>query len=133
MPRIATRHAHQLAYRQRFSVGVRMVGCLLLIAGSIVLAAMMVRARERSISETSWLTVSIGLAVALCGAVLLCGERGKLIDREHKTITRWWGIVRPLWRSTRDVQPYQAVVVESSEEASVTRWRVSLLGDRVDR
>jgi hypothetical protein len=133
MPRIATRHAHQLAYRQRFSVGVRMFGCLLLIAGSIVLAATVVKARQRSISDTRWLTVSICLVVAACGAVFLWGEHGKRIDREHKAVTRWWGVGRPLWRRTRDMQPYQAVVVERCEDASVTRWRVSLFGDPAER
>jgi hypothetical protein len=133
MPRIATRHAHQLAYRQRFSVGVRMFGCLLLLAGSIVLAATIAKARQRSTSETPWLTVSIGLVLAVCGAVLLCGERGKRIDRQYKTVTRWWGIVIPLWRRTRDLQPFQALVVESREEASVPRWRVSLFGAPAER
>ncbi|HWB14009.1 MAG TPA: hypothetical protein VG826_32585 [Pirellulales bacterium] len=131
MPRIATRHPHQLAYRQRFSLGVRMFGCLVLLAGGIVLAATITRARGRSVSDTPWLTLSMGFAVAAWGAILLWGERGKLIDREQRTVTRWWGIARPLWQRTRDVRPYQAVAVESSGEASPTRWRVSLFADQV--
>jgi drug/metabolite transporter (DMT)-like permease len=130
MPRVATRHAHQLAFRQRFSVGVRMLGCLLLIAGGIVLVATILKTRGPSLSGTPWLTVSIGFVLAGCGVVLLYGERGKLIDREQRTVARWWGIVRPLWYRTRDLQPYRAVVVESCGDQSAARWHVSLFADQ---
>jgi hypothetical protein len=133
MPRIATRHAHQLAYRQRFSVGVRMVGCLVLIAGSIVLVAAVAEVTEDSISKTAWLGVSLGCALVVVGTVLLCGERGKLIDREQGTVTRWWGIVRPWWHSTRDMREYQALSVEAYDVAGVARWRVNLCGSQAER
>ncbi|HEV3340857.1 MAG TPA: hypothetical protein VG125_10890 [Pirellulales bacterium] len=133
MPRVATRHAHQLAYRQRFSVGVRMFGCLVLIAGSIVLAAAVAEATKESISKTAWLAVSLGCLLAVSGTTLLCGQRGKLIDREQGTVTRWWGVVRPLWRSTRDMRGYQAIAVESHEVAGLARWRVNLCGAQGER
>jgi hypothetical protein len=132
MPRIATRHAHRLAYRQRFSVGVRMLGCLVLLAGCMVLAAVAAEATKGAMSKTSWLAVSLGLLLAICGAVLLAGERGKLIDREERTVTRWWGIARPLWYHTREVRAFQAVGIDPYHEAGVIRYRVCLCGAQIE-
>ena len=96
MPRIATRHAHQLAYRRRFSLGVRMLGCLVMLAGALVLIAAGAEAAEGSISPSFWLATSLGTVLFICGAALFWGERGKLLDRESRTLKCWWGIGFPL-------------------------------------
>lgn len=133
MPRIATRHAHKLAYRQRFSLGVRMLGCLVLLAGAIVLAAVVAELVKGSISKTVWFAVSLGCLLVACGGALFAGARGKLIDREARTVTFWWGIVWPLAGTSYDLQPYQAVGVEAYDDAGLMRWRVSLWNAQSDR
>lgn len=132
MPRIATRHPDQLAFRQRFSVALRMFGCLVLLAGGMMLAATISAAREETMTGRSWLMVVIGLLLVACGTVLLAGERGKLIDREKRTITDWWGIVRPLWHRTWSVQSHQVVAVEHDEALGIARWRVTLYGPEAE-
>jgi hypothetical protein len=126
MPRIATRHPDQLAFRQRFSVALRMFGCLVLLAGSMVVAATISAAMEETMTGRLWLMVVIGLLLIVCGAVLLAGERGKLIDREKRTVTDWWGIVRPLWHRTWSVHSHQVVAVEHDQAQGIARWRVTL-------
>lgn len=126
MPRIATRHTHIIAYRQRFSLGVRMLGCLVLLAGTIVMAAAVVELAKGLMSQAVWLMASLGCLLVACGALLFCGERGKLFDREARTVTFWWGVVWPLWRTIHDLQPYPAIGVEPHDEAGLARWRVSL-------
>lgn len=130
MPRIATRNPHQLAFRQRFSVGVRMLGCLVLLAGSLVLVAAAAEAAKGDLLKTFWLAIALGLTLVICGAVLLAGERGKLIDSEQRTLKRWWGIVWPLWHSTRDLSTFQTVVMESHDDGGIVHWRVTLLGEQ---
>jgi hypothetical protein len=128
MPRIATRNPHQLAYRQRFSVGVRMLGCLVLLAGTLVLIAAAAEAAKGDFSKTFWLAMALGIILVICGAVLLAGERGKVIDREQRTVNSWWAVGCPLWYSTRDVQTFEAVVIETYDDVGIIRWCVNLCG-----
>lgn len=126
MPRIATRHAHKLAYRQRFSLGVRMLGCLVMLAGAMVLAAALAEVVKGSPLKSVWLMFSLGCLLVACGAILFCGERGKLIDREARTLTCWRGAVWPLFRRQHDLHAYNAIGVQSRDQAGLRRWCVVL-------
>ncbi|HET6879946.1 MAG TPA: hypothetical protein VFI31_07315 [Pirellulales bacterium] len=135
MPRIATRHAHKLAYRRRFSLGVRMIGCLILLAGAIVLAAALAELVKASTSPSLYLMTALGVVLFVVGATLFCGERGKLIDRQGRVLKCWWGAILPLRRTYYDLQPYQAVGIQPLAEAGTNRWRVCLWngqGERLD-
>lgn len=126
MPRIATRNAFRLAYRQRFGAGVRMLGCLLLLCGTIVIMSAVADAfKEASRAHVARLSV-LGSLLVLIGAPLLWGERGKVVDRQERKFTTWLGMVRPLWRTTHDLQPYQSVKADPYDAAGVVRWRVYL-------
>ena len=63
MPRIATRHAHKLAYRQRFSLGVRMLGCLVMLTGAMLLAAVLAEMVKGSPSKSVWVMLALGLVL----------------------------------------------------------------------
>ena len=126
MPRIATRNAYRLAYRQRFSVGVRMLGCLVLLAGSIVIVAAIADAMKGSSPAHLVRMGMLGGVLVLIGAPLFCGQRGKVFDRQTRSYTTWLGIFRPLWRTTRDLQAFQSVKADAYDAAGVVRWRVYL-------
>lgn len=135
MPRIATRHAHKLAYRRRFSLVVRMIGCLILLAGAIVLAAALAELVKGSLSRPLYLMTGCGVLLFTCGAVLFWGERGKSLDRQTRTLKCWWSVIIPLRRGFHDLQHYQAVGVQSRLDAGLSRWRVTLWnpqGERLD-
>ncbi|MGH7137332.1 MAG: hypothetical protein ACREHD_16435, partial [Pirellulales bacterium] len=93
MPRIATRHAHKLAYRRRLSLGVRMLGCLILLAGAMVLAAALAEVVKGPLSRSVGLMIGLGVLLFVCGAGLFWGEHGKLLDRESRTLRCWWGVI----------------------------------------
>lgn len=126
MPRIATRHAHKLAYRRRLSLGVRMLGCLVMLAGAIVLAAALAEFAKGPLSREARLMVSLGVVLSLVGASLFCGERGILIDRETRTLKRWWGVIVPLRRAFDDISQYQAVGFCACADSALPCWRVCL-------
>ncbi|HVX15294.1 MAG TPA: hypothetical protein VHC22_29160 [Pirellulales bacterium] len=126
MPRIATRHAHQLAYRRRFSLGVRMLGCLVLLAGTLLMAAALVGIASGPMTNSIRVMGLVGALLFLAGAALFCGERGMLFDLETRTLRRWWGIVFPLIRSVHDLNLYQDVEVQPHDAAGLVRWRVAL-------
>lgn len=126
MPRIATRNAFRLAYRQRFSMGVRMLGCLVLLAGSIVIVAAVAEAAKGASPGHIARMGALGGALVLIGGPLFCGERGKVFDRQARTMTSWLGMFRPLWRNMRDLQPYQSVKADAYVAAGAVRWRVYL-------
>ncbi|HVA51757.1 MAG TPA: hypothetical protein VNH11_35780 [Pirellulales bacterium] len=135
MPRIATRHAHRLAYRQRFSVGLRMLGCLVLLAGTIVLVATLAEVAKGASRTTVARMAVLGSMLVLIGGPLFCGERGKLFDRQTRTLTSWLGVFRPLWRTTLDLSHYQSVGIETYDEGGVSRWQVrfsNAQGERLD-
>lgn len=124
MPRIETRRAHQLAYRQRFSRPVRWLGCAGLMAGVfLMLTPWMSRGRPAASPRTS----AAGLLMIVVGAGLLWGRRGKLIDREAGTISFWWGAPWALARTTYELAAFQSLVVAPREEGGRLRWRVALL------
>lgn len=125
MPRIETRRAHQLAYRQRFSRPVRRLGCAGLIAG-VFLALMPWMSRGRP-ADTSTRTSAGGFLMIAVGAGLLWGRRGKLIDREAGTISVWWGAPWALARTTYELVAFQSLVVAPHDEGGRLRWRVALL------
>lgn len=126
MPRIATRHAHKLAYRRRLSLGLRMLGCLVTLAGAIVLAAALAELAKGALLRQAWLMIVSGAALFLSGAALFCGERGLLIDRETRTVKRWWGVVLPLRSTCDDISHYHAVGFFPSADTALPRWRVCL-------
>jgi hypothetical protein len=133
MPRIATRHAHKLAYRQRFSLGVRMLGCLVMLAGAMLLAAALAEVVKGSHSKSVWVMLSLGLVLVAGGTPLFLGERGKLIDREARTLTCWRGAFWRLFRTHYDLQPYQAVGVQRHDDAGQSRWSVELWNAQGER
>lgn len=135
MPRIATRNAYRLAYRQRFSVGVRMLGCLVMLAGSIVIVAAIAEAAKGASRAHLVRMGVLGGVLVLIGVPLFCGERGKVFDRQTRSFTTWLGVFRPLWRRTRDLQAYQSVKADAYDAAGVVRWRVYLTnsqGEQLD-
>lgn len=132
MPRIESRRADQLAYRQRFSRPVRWLGCAGLIAGVfLALAPWLGRGQAPGSSAR---TSTGGLLVIAAGAGLLWGRRGKLIDREAGTISFWWGAPWALARTTYELAAFQSLVVAPyEEEGSRLRWRVALLAADEER
>lgn len=133
MPRIAIRHAHKLAYRRRLSLGLRMLGCLVMLAGAIVLAAALAELAKGPPSREARLMIALGPVLFFSGATFFCGERGLLIDRETRTLKRWWGVLLPLWRTLDDISHYQAIGVVSSPDAALRRWRVCLFDAQAER
>lgn len=132
MPRIETRRAHQLAYRQRFSRPVRWLGCAGLIAG-MFLALMPWISRGRP-ADASTRGSAGGFLMIAVSAGLLWGRRGKLIDREAGTISFWWGAPWALARTTYELAAFQSLVVAPHDEGGRLRWRVALLAadERLD-
>lgn len=126
MPRIAIRHAHRLAYRRRLSLGLRMLGCLVMLAGAIVSAAALAEAAKGPLSREARLMIVFGVVLFLPGTTLFCGERGMLIDRETRSLKRWWSVVLPLRRTFDDISHYQAVGVYASADPLSSRWHVCL-------
>ncbi|HQU43114.1 MAG: hypothetical protein B7Z73_04505 [Planctomycetia bacterium 21-64-5] len=112
-----------------------MLGCLVLLAGTIVLVATVAEVAKGASRTTVARMAVLGCGLVLIGGPLFCGERGKLFDRQCRTMTSWLGMFRPLWRTTLDLSPYQSVGIETYDEAGVTRWHVHLLnaqGERLD-
>lgn len=135
MPRIAIRHAHKLAYRRRLSLGPRMLGCLVMLAGAIVMAAALAEAAKGQSSREALLMIVFGPLLFAAGATLFCGERGLLIDRETRTLKRWWSVIVPLWRTLDDISQYQAAGCCLNADTALPRWRVCLFnaqGERIE-
>ncbi|HJT34743.1 MAG TPA: hypothetical protein VJ783_22135 [Pirellulales bacterium] len=131
MPRIETRQAHQLAYRQRFSRPVRWLGCAGLMTG-VFLALMPWIFRSRP-GDASTRTSAGALLLTAVSAGLWWGRRGKLIDREAGTISFWWGAPWALARTTYELAAFQSLVVAPHEEGGRLCWRVALLAADEER
>ena len=133
MPRIETRRAHQLAYRQRFSRPLRWLGCAGLLVGIFLTMAPWME-RDRPVDTSTRISAGALLLIAT-GAILLWGRRGKLFDREAGTICFWWGAPWVLARTTYELAAFQSLVVAPYEHGGRLRWRVALLaaeGERLD-
>lgn len=45
------------------------------------------------------------------GVALALGRRGIVIDRDARTLTKWWGPGRPLWRRAYGLEPITRITV----------------------
>jgi hypothetical protein len=65
--------------------------------------------RAQAPLETRVVVPLVGGAVFLFGIVLTFGRCGTCIDRQAGTLTRWWGLTGPWWRTTVSLQGIQHV------------------------
>lgn len=126
MPRIDTGLPHQLAYRQRFSRGCRLLGCACLVAGAMLISAPWL-APETDLSPAELRgCMLLGAAAAALGVALLFGRRGKLFDKQQGTLALWWGVLRPWRQSVYDLQSFTMLVVSPDRVAEPARWQIAL-------
>lgn len=125
MPRIDTGLAHQLAYRQRFSRGCRLLGCIAFLAGGMLAASPLLLTAEAASHETAGVVAVIGVLLAALGLVLLFGRRGKLFDKEEGTVALWWG-VGPRWHEDiYELGEFSQIIVRPPSDHAGP-WQISL-------
>ncbi|HEX5442562.1 MAG TPA: hypothetical protein VFW87_01980 [Pirellulales bacterium] len=133
MPRIETRRAHELVYRQRFSRPVRWLGCAGLLVGLLlVLAPWLPRSGPGGRSTK---TAAAGVLVAVFSAGLVWGRRGKRFDREAGTVTFWWGAPWAVGQTSYELAAFPSLAAAPYEHGGRLRWKVVLLtsdGERLD-
>jgi hypothetical protein len=131
MPRIETGWEHQLAYRQRFSRGFRLLGCAVFLAGAM-LAASPVLLTAGELVETERTVAVLGGLLASAGLALLLARRGKLFDREEQTVTFWQGFGWRWHEAVYDLRGFANLVVRPGFHPSEP-WEVSLGGPSGER
>lgn len=124
MPRIDTGREHQLAYRQRFSLGCRLFGCALLLAGAVMGASPLLAAGAEP-SQAGRTIAVVGVLLAALGLAIVFASRGKLFDREEGTITFWYGVGRRWQETVYDLRSFTTLVVRPDFEREGS-WELSL-------
>ena len=134
MPRVDTGLEHQLAYQQRFGIRVRRLG------GAVIAAGLLMALGPWLIS---WLpghtpghavarAMVAGTLVMMLGGALVWGRRGKILDREQRTFTTWWGAPWPLAKTIHEIEGFQSVAVMAVERDGVSRFCVALCSPDIE-
>jgi hypothetical protein len=125
MPRVDTGLPHQLAYRQRFSRGCRLLGCAIFLAGGMLAASPLLLADAEALSQAARTAAVFGALLASLGLLLLLGRRGKLFDKEERTVAFWWGVGWRWHEEVYDLRPFTQLVVRPAGEFAAS-WQISL-------
>ena len=125
MPRVDTGLPHQLAYRQRFSRGCRLLGCAVFLAGGMLAASPLLLADAEAPSQAARTAAVFGALLASLGLLLLLGRRGKLFDKEEGTVAFWWGVGWRWHEEVYDLRPFTQLVVRPAGEFAAS-WQISL-------
>lgn len=125
MPRVDTGLPHQLAYRQRFSRVCRLLGCAVSLAGGMLSASPLLLADAEAPSQAARTAAVFGALLASLGLLLLLGRRGKLFDKEERTVAFWWGVGWRWHEEVYDLRPFTQLVVRPAGEFAAS-WQISL-------
>lgn len=130
MPRIETGVEHQLAYRQRFSRGFRLLGCAVFLAGALLAGSPLLLDAEPV--ETARTVAVLGGLLASLGLALLLARRGKLFDREEGTVTFWQGFGWRWHEAVYDLRGFTNLVVRPGSDPTGL-WEIGLGGPSGER
>ncbi len=130
MPRVETGLPYQLAYRQRFHGGCRLLGFGMLLMGLVVGVANGLLPAEHISPRTLLASYAFAALSAAGGTLLLLGRRGKLFDNLAGTATYWWGLPWPIGRTVYNLRAYGALGIEARGDREPPGWRVFLHGPR---
>lgn len=134
MPRVDTGLEHQLAYQQRFGTQVRRLGGAVIGAGLLwavgpwLLSWLPGHASGHVVARA----MVAGALVMVSGAALVWGRRGKIIDREQRTFTTWWGAPWPLAKTIHEIEGFQSVEVMAVERNGANRFCVALCAPEIE-
>lgn len=134
MPRVDTGLEHQLAYQQRFGGRVRRLGGAVIAAGLLLALApwLLSWLPGHTAGHTVARAMAAGALVMMLGGTLVWGRRGKILDREQRTFTTWWGAPWALAKTIHEIEGFQSVAVMVVERDGASRFCVALCSPDIE-
>lgn len=134
MPRVDTGLEHQLAFQQRFGARVRRLGGAVIGVGLLVAAAPWLLSwwPDHASGHAVARAMVAGALVIVSGGALVWGRRGKILDREQRTFSTWWGAPWALAKTIHEIEGFQSVEVNIIEREGTNRFRVVLCAPEIE-